>query len=156
MNRVQICYCSVPQTILLSFLQGGASDSLFVRRDTYFYYLFLLLLNLTCKVKIQLLLTQPSSNRYSMPVTSSRTRNNQAKNDYASTMGLGHINTTGFLFGDDDDKSNGNKESATSPDVKNYLHMNATDDRFPILVRRNEQPGVVRILIRKSQGKSQC
>jgi len=58
-------------------------------------------------------------------------------------MGLGHINTTSFLFGDDDDS----KESTTSPDVKNYLQMNATDDKFPILVRRNEFPGVVSVVL---------
>ncbi len=33
--------------------------------------------------------------------------------------------------------------SATSPDVKNYLQRNATDDKFPILVRRDEYPGLV-------------
>ena len=54
-------------------------------------------------------------------------------------MGLGHINTTSFLFGDDEDS----KESTTSPDVKSYLQMNATDDKFPILVQRNGYPGVV-------------
>lgn len=73
-----------------------------------------------------------------MPVTGSRTRLNS---DYSSVMGLGHINTTSFLFGDDDDAAK--KESATSPDVKSYLQMNATDDKFPILVRRDDYPGVV-------------
>ena len=56
-------------------------------------------------------------------------------------MGIGHINTTGFLFGDDDEGSK--KESTTSPDVKSYLQMNATDDKFPILVRHDDYPGVV-------------
>lgn len=58
-------------------------------------------------------------------------------------MGLGHINTTGFLFGDDDEKAAAKKEAATSPDVKTYLQMNDTNDKFPILVRRDGYPGLV-------------
>lgn len=77
-----------------------------------------------------------------MPVTGSRKRHSEVA-DYSSVMGLGHINTTGFLFGDDDEKSTAKKESTTSPDVKSYLQMNATDDKFPILVRREEYPGLV-------------
>ena len=74
-----------------------------------------------------------------MPVTGLRSRNHETVPEHSATMGLGHINTTSFLFGDDEDS----KESTTSPDVKNYLQMNATDDKFPILVRRNDFPGVV-------------
>ena len=80
------------------------------------------------------------SNRYSMPVTSSMNRKRESVPDYSSIMGVGHINTTGFLFGDDDEKV---KESATSPDVKTYLQMNTTDDKFPILIRNNHHPGLV-------------
>ncbi|KAL9634050.1 MAG: hypothetical protein Q9164_004320 [Protoblastenia rupestris] len=52
-------------------------------------------------------------------------------------MGLEHLNTTSFLF-DDDEKS---KDSLTSPDVQKYLQM--TDDNFPVLIRQNEYPGTV-------------
>ncbi|KAI4206974.1 MAG: hypothetical protein LQ346_000806 [Caloplaca aetnensis] len=82
-----------------------------------------------------------SSNRYSMPVTGSKNRIYGNYGDYAAAMGIGHINTTGFLFGDEDEAAK--KEPATSPDVKNYLQMNATDDKFPILVRRDEYPGLL-------------
>jgi hypothetical protein len=74
-----------------------------------------------------------------MPVTG-YDLNGRANNDlpdFASV--LGHINTTGFLFGDEDEKS-GKIQSSTNPaDGKTYLHMNTTDDmdRFPILVRRD-------------------
>jgi hypothetical protein len=34
----------------------------------------------------------------------------------------------------------------TSPEVKNYLQMNATDDKFPILVRRDGDSGMVSYL----------
>lgn len=50
-------------------------------------------------------------------------------------LSLDQTNTARFLFGEE--------EGSTSPDVKNYLQMNATDDKFPILVRRDEYPGVV-------------
>ena len=78
------------------------------------------------------------NNRYSMPVTGLRSRNHETVPEHSATMGLGQINTTSFLFDDED-----SKESTTSPDVTSYLQMNATDDKFPILVRRNEFPGVV-------------
>lgn len=78
-----------------------------------------------------------------MPVTGTRNRYSGIHQDHSSVLGLGHINTTGFLFGDDDEKAAAKKESATSPDVKSYLQMNATDDKFPILVRREEFPGLV-------------
>lgn len=76
-----------------------------------------------------------------MPVTGSKSRIYGNYGDYAAAMGLGQINTTGFLFGEEDEAAK--KEAATSPDVKNYLQMNATDDKFPILVRRDEYPGLV-------------
>ncbi|KAL8903475.1 MAG: hypothetical protein Q9171_007390 [Xanthocarpia ochracea] len=82
-----------------------------------------------------------ASNRYSMPVTGSKNRIYGNYGDYAAAMGIGQINTTGFLFGDEDEAAK--KDSATSPDVKNYLQMNATDDKFPILVRRDEYPGLL-------------
>ena len=75
-----------------------------------------------------------------MPITGLKHRNHETVPENSTTMGLGHINTTSFLFGDDDENA---KDSTTSPDVKSYLQMNATDDKFPILVRRNEFPGVV-------------
>lgn len=73
-----------------------------------------------------------------MPVTGTRFRKDVP--DYTS---LSHINTTGFQFLDDDEKAAAKKEAATSPDVKTYLQMNDTDDKFPILVRRDGFPGVV-------------
>jgi hypothetical protein len=63
-----------------------------------------------------------------MPVTKSR-------NGMQEMMSLDQTNTARFLFGEED--------GAASGDIKNYLHMNTTDDKFPILVRRDEYPGVV-------------
>ena len=83
-----------------------------------------------------------------MPVTSSMKQKRESVPDYSSVMGLGHINTTSFLFGDDEERNHGHKESATSPDVKSYLQMNTTDDKFPILIRNNHQPGLVSSFIR--------
>ena len=71
-----------------------------------------------------------------MPVTGARGRTHEAVPENSASMGL---DPTSFLF-DDEEKS---KESATSPGMKSLLEMN--EDNFPILVRRGEQPGVVRI-----------
>ena len=78
-----------------------------------------------------------------MPVTSSMTRKRESVPEYSEMMGSFQINTTGFLFGDDDDKPSAQAESATSPDVNTYLQMNTTDDKFPILIRNNKRPDMV-------------
>ena len=80
------------------------------------------------------------NNRYSMPVTSKR--ESVPETSAVSNMGMGPLNTTSFLF-DDDEKQLRQRESATSPDVNTYLQMNTNDDKFPILVRNNQKPGVV-------------
>jgi hypothetical protein len=61
-----------------------------------------------------------------MPVTKSR-------NGMHEMLSMDPSNTTRFLFGDDE-------QGATSSDNE-YLSMNTTDDKFPILVRREEYPG---------------
>lgn len=71
------------------------------------------------------------NNRMSMPVTSLDLRGRDNLPDLASV--LGHIDTTGYLFGEDDKDHN----SVASPDHKAYLQMSNTDDKFPILVRRD-------------------
>jgi hypothetical protein len=65
-----------------------------------------------------------------MPVTKSR-------NGINEMFSLDQTNTTRFLFGDD--------ETSSSPDQKSYLQMNANDENFPILVRRDEYAQKVRV-----------
>ncbi|KAH7370544.1 armadillo-type protein, partial [Rhexocercosporidium sp. MPI-PUGE-AT-0058] len=67
-------------------------------------------------------------NRYSMPVTKSR-------NGMHEMLSLDQTNTARFLFGED--------EGAPSPDVNQYLDMNGAENKFPILVRRDEYPGLL-------------
>ncbi len=50
-------------------------------------------------------------------------------------LSLDQTNTARFLFGEE--------ENTPAPEVTNYLQMNATEDNFPILVRREERHGVV-------------
>jgi hypothetical protein len=71
------------------------------------------------------------NNRMSMPVTGLDLRGRDNLPDLASV--LGHIDTTGYLFGEEDKDHN----SVASPDHKAYLQMSNTDDKFPILVRRD-------------------
>ncbi|GAB7354817.1 hypothetical protein MBLNU459_g5204t2 [Dothideomycetes sp. NU459] len=68
-----------------------------------------------------------SLNRNSMPV----------KMGDLSSM-LGSVNTTSFLFADDDDHKSTRQvqNPAASPDAKTYLQLHANDDKFPILVRQ--------------------
>ncbi|KAF9634045.1 hypothetical protein BFW01_g4940 [Lasiodiplodia theobromae] len=69
-------------------------------------------------------------NRNSVPVTGLDFRHRASTDLPDLTSVLGHIDTTHFLFGDDDNP-------AASPDVKSYLQqMNSNDDKFPILVRQ--------------------
>ena len=68
----------------------------------------------------------------SMPVTNLDRRGRDNLPDLASV--LGHIDTTGYLFGEDDKEHN----AAASPDNKAYLQMSNTNDKFPILVRRGD------------------
>jgi len=72
------------------------------------------------------------NNRMSMPVTSLDYRSRADLPDLASV--LGHIDTTSYLFGEDDKE----RTSAVSPpDYKAYFQMSSTKDEFPILVRRD-------------------
>ncbi|KAG9201897.1 hypothetical protein G6514_005315 [Epicoccum nigrum] len=72
------------------------------------------------------------NNRMSMPVTGLDLRGRDNLPDLASV--LGHIDTTGYLFGEEDKEHN----PAASPDHKAYLQMSNTNDKFPILVRRGD------------------
>jgi hypothetical protein len=71
------------------------------------------------------------NNRMSMPVTGLDMRGRNNLPDLASV--LGHIDTAGYLFGEEDKEHN----AVASPDHKAYLQMSNTDDKFPILVRRD-------------------
>ncbi|KAI4631199.1 hypothetical protein J4E83_002728 [Alternaria metachromatica] len=67
------------------------------------------------------------NNRMSMPVTRMDYGNRGNLPDVGSL--LGHIDTAGFLFGDD--------ASAATQDQKAFLQMGNTKDDFPVLVRRD-------------------
>ena len=72
--------------------------------------------------------------RYSMPVNGLRSRTHESVPEHSTSMGLGSLNTTSFLFDDEE------KDSTTSPTAKHYIQMN--DDNFPIL-RRDGYSGAV-------------
>ncbi|KAI9784088.1 MAG: hypothetical protein M1816_001060 [Peltula sp. TS41687] len=83
-------------------------------------------------------------NRNSMPAVGLNFRAPE-ENDASSSFGLGQINTTSFLFGDEDsDKISTRKDqnSNTSDGTTGYLQI-AADNKFPILVHRQDQPGFV-------------
>ncbi|USW49507.1 Putative armadillo-like helical, pumilio domain-containing protein [Septoria linicola] len=73
-------------------------------------------------------------NRNSMPITSyDRSKRN------TTDLVFGPVNTTGFLFNDDDKLTSLPKSNQTSPpDSKTYLQVQHTADGFPKLIRREE------------------
>ncbi|KAF2755608.1 ARM repeat-containing protein [Pseudovirgaria hyperparasitica] len=76
-----------------------------------------------------------------MPVTGydlTSQRVNSELPDLASV--LGHIDTTKFLFDDQEDKPVNHHTPVASPDRRSFLHMNTTNDKdnFPILIRRED------------------
>ncbi|CAK4029867.1 Pumilio domain-containing [Lecanosticta acicola] len=72
-------------------------------------------------------------NRNSMPITSYDRKRNTTE------LVLGPVNTTGFLFNDDELSSLPPKSNKTSPpDTKTYLQVQHTADGFPKLIRREE------------------
>ncbi|KAK5172601.1 uncharacterized protein LTR77_002721 [Saxophila tyrrhenica] len=81
-------------------------------------------------------------NRNSMPVTTYDRKRNTT--DFSS--GFGPLNTTSFLFDDDDQPASlANKSShkTTPPDAKTYLQLHHTADGFPKLIRRDDNGDLV-------------
>ncbi|TQS39181.1 hypothetical protein Golomagni_00299 [Golovinomyces magnicellulatus] len=64
--------------------------------------------------------------RYSMPVTKTRFGSRE--------MALDQTNTARFLFGEEESPSSG---------ISDYLQVNATEENFPILVRREDYPSLL-------------
>lgn len=56
-----------------------------------------------------------------------------------------------LLFDEDPERNGSSKtiQPAASPGIKGYLQMNSTDDKFPILVRRDSYPNIVSLLLSK-------
>lgn len=48
-----------------------------------------------------------------------------------------------LLFNEEAERNGATKTAQTSPGVKGYLQMNSTDDKFPILVRRDSYPNIL-------------
>jgi hypothetical protein len=82
-------------------------------------------------------------NRFSMPVNSSRQPQRLSMGNSMQPSGLGPLNTTSFLFDDNDDKHlslNGTSE-LSSPIAKAFMQLGG-DDKFPTL-RSNGTSGIV-------------
>jgi hypothetical protein len=82
-----------------------------------------------------------------MPVQGFASQLRQKYPGFATGGTLGHINTTSFLFGDDEENPTGSAEQSglASSDIKSYLQPTATDDKFPTLVRRDDNSGLVSV-----------
>lgn len=89
------------------------------------------------------LLTFDRLNRYSMPVQGFASQLRNKYPGFGPTNAFGHINTTGFLFGDEEENHSASADHSglASPDIKSYLQL--TDDKFPTLIRRDDNSGLV-------------
>ena len=81
--------------------------------------------------------------RYSMPVNGLRSRTHESVPEHSVTMGLGSLNTTSFLFDDEE------KDTTISPGAKTFNSI--TDDNFPVL-RRDGFSGVVSCSLSQAVG----
>lgn len=82
-----------------------------------------------------------NSPRYKTPSSNvPRTATHQTAETGSSMLNL--------LFNEDGERNGASKavQTATSPGIKGYLQMNSTDDKFPILVRRDSYPNFVKFL----------
>ncbi|KAF8426581.1 armadillo-type protein [Tirmania nivea] len=79
-----------------------------------------------------------NSPRYRAPSSNvSRTTTHQTTEGGSSMLNL--------IFNEEAERNGASKstQTATSPGVKGYLQMNSTDDKFPILVRRDSYPNIL-------------
>ena len=86
-------------------------------------------------------LTRASGSRYSMPVNGMKS---QQRSSVPTHSGLGPLNTTSFLFDDNDDKqmSADSQGGIASPNATSFLQMTPNDDNFPTL-RSDRTSGIV-------------
>jgi hypothetical protein len=86
-------------------------------------------------------LTPSSGSRYSMPAHAMKS---QQRSSVPTHSGLGPLNTTSFLFDDNDDKqmSAGSQAGVSSPNATTFLQMTPNDDNFPTL-RSDRTSGIV-------------
>ncbi len=86
-------------------------------------------------------LTPRGSSRYSMPVNGTKS---QQRSSIPNHSGLGPLNTTSFLFDDNDDQhmSAGSQGALVSPNATSFLQMTPNDDKFPTL-RSDRTSGIV-------------
>lgn len=72
------------------------------------------------------------------------TMNSQQRSVAPKPAGLGPLNTTSFLFDDNDDNrmSAGSQGDLTSPNATSFFQMTPNDDNFPTL-RSDRTSGIV-------------
>jgi hypothetical protein len=75
----------------------------------------------------------------------------QQRSSVPTHSGLGPLNTTSFLFDDNDDNgiSASSQGGVTSPNATSFLQMTPNDDNFPTL-RSDRTSGIVSSLIKFS------
>ncbi|KAL2821745.1 hypothetical protein BDW59DRAFT_174097 [Aspergillus cavernicola] len=80
----------------------------------------------------------PSIHRYSMPTTGLGSQIRPNLSSFNNPSSLESFNTAKYLLHDDDDRSTlKDEDRIPTPDIKRYLQLTETDDKFPTLSRRD-------------------
>ncbi|KAL4915774.1 hypothetical protein BDW62DRAFT_212470 [Aspergillus aurantiobrunneus] len=80
----------------------------------------------------------PSIHRYSMPSTGLSSQIRPNTSGFNSSSALETFNTAKYLLHNDDDRSLlKDEDRIPTPDIKSYLKLTETDDKFPTLSRRD-------------------
>jgi hypothetical protein len=104
-------------------------------------HLPLLPISSSCSHEYNMYLTRRRKSRYSMPASGMKS---QQRSSVPTHQGLGPLNTTSFLFDDNDDQrmSAGSQGPLVSPHATSFLQMTPNDDNFPTL-RSDRTSGIV-------------
>jgi hypothetical protein len=123
----------LPSTLLFLHLQTPLS---FILRSTLHLHTYS-----SALLDYNMYLTRARNSRYSMPANGMKS---QQRSSVPTHSGLGPLNTTSFLFDDNDDQrlSAGSQGGVTSPNATSFLQMTPVDDNFPTL-RSDRTSGIV-------------
>ncbi len=79
-----------------------------------------------------------SIHRYSMPSSGFGSQIRPGNSGFNNSSTLDKFNATKYLLHNDDDRSTLKEEDRIpTPDIKSYLQLTETDDKFPTLSRSN-------------------
>lgn len=77
-----------------------------------------------------------------MPTTSLASQMRSNPSAFSNSVGMNPLNASKYIFGEHDDDDN-KEDRFPTPDIKTYLQLTDPDDKFPTLIRQDDQSGLV-------------